>query len=617
MPDASVAAESRAGRARWTRIAFWSALVAVVGVHVGLAFYFDHPVMFLRDQPMSGADFDIHIEQTWRVIAGLEGWGKTWVYDTQLLAGCPNGVLFDADNKGWELWTYALWKLGLPRGTAFNSFIFSAHVLSLPVTFLSARMFGLSRSGALVAMAMGSALWLFDSFAHWGWYIGMVAYVMAAYFFLLPLALFHLFLRDRRWWQAVLATLLLGWAHLVHPYTFFILVGPMAAMYVAAFRKLDRPGHAAVVSIVLGVLAINAYWLISAFGFWHYILDSAYFGAGTLRLLGLDLLGLLVSPVTSGIIGTRTGFRFLFIAAAIVMLILWRRDKDPRFAPFAWGLGLMLGLAYLGGYVRLTAQIQPYRHVLPAAYMAVIPAAALCETLWRSGVFAKLSQHARIALGLLAIPAAQHLASDITYYFPDRLPKVEPLLEGTPVPITASGHGPQYNYRHFDMPPVYHALADWVSEHDDGQSRCVTQVGGVGEQLLWTTEAQILEEELRTYLETYGVKWVIVTFRKGRFDLMTDVLEHHADVREHTIYRTKIAPSLFAQGSGTVDIDINRIAVHATDPDEDVVLRFHWMETLVCEPGCSLEQDPVPNAPIGFIRIPAPHPADFTIENRY
>jgi hypothetical protein len=470
----------------------------------------------------------------------------------------------------------------------------------------------------------------------------MVAYVMAAYFFLLPLALFHRFLENRRWWQAVLTTVLLGCAHLVHPYTFFILVGPMAALYARAFRTLGRSGHVAITSIVLGVLAINAYWLITAFAFWHYILDSAFFGAGTLRLLGLDFLGLLVSPVTSGIIGTRTGFRFLFIAAAIVMLVLWRRDKDPRFAPFAWGLGLMLGLAYLGGYVGLTAQIQPYRHVLPAAYMAVIPAAALIETLWRRGVFARLSRTAKVALGLLAIPAVQHLAADITYYFPDKLPEVEPLLEGTTVPITASGHGPQYNYRHFDMPPVYHALADWVNEHDDGQSRFLIQVGEVGEQLLWTTEAQILggfqhrnlahaysnlfrrsaqgivsEEEMREYLETYGVKWVIVTFRKGRFDLMSEVLERHADVREHTIYRAKIEPSLFAEGSGTIDIDVNRISVRGTDPEQDVVLRFHWFEKLVCEPGCTIEQEPVQGAPVGFIRIPAPHPADFTIENGY
>jgi len=642
MTDASLEADSPAGRARWTRIAFWSALAAIVGVHVGLAFYFDHPVMWLRDQPMSGADFDIHIEQTWRVIAGLEGWGKTWVYDTQLLAGCPNGVIFDADNKGWELLTYVLWRLGLSKGTAFNCFIFLAHLLPLPVTFLSARMFGLSRPGALVAMAMGSSLWLFDSFAHWGWYIGMVAYVMAAYFFLLPLALYFRFLQERRWWHAVLATVLIGCAHLVHPYTFFILVGPMAALYATAFRRLGRAGHVAVAGIVLGVLAINACWLIPALAFWHYILDSAYFGAGTLRLFALDFFGLLVSPVTSGIIGTRTGFRFLFIAAAVVMLVIWRRERDQRFMPFAVGLGLLLGLSYLGGYISLTAQIQPYRHVLPAAYMSVIPAAALCETLWRRGVLAKLSRTARVALGLLAIPAAQHLASDVIYYFPDKLPEVEPLLEGTTVPITATGYGPQYNYRHFDMPPVYHRLADWVREHDDGQSRFLIQVGEVGEQLLWTTEAQILggfqhrnlaqaysnlfrrsaqgivsQEELREYLETYGVKWVIVTFRKGRFDLMTDVLEHHADVREHTIYRAKIEPSLFVENFGTVDIDINQIAVHDTDPDRDVVLRFHFLETLVCEPGCSIAQDPVPGAPIAFIRIPAPHPADFTIENRY
>jgi hypothetical protein len=48
-----------------------------------------------------------------------------------------------------------------------------------------------------------------------------------------------------------------------------------------------------------------------------------------------------------------------------------------------------------------------------------------------------------------------------------------------------------------------------------------------------------------------------------------------------------------------------------------VVLRFHFLETLVCRPGCAIAREPLSHDPVGFIRVAAPHPADFEILNAY
>ena len=85
----------------------------------------------------------------------------------------------------------------------------------------------------------------------------------------------------------------------------------------------------------------------------------------------------------------------------------------------------------------------------------------------------------------------------------------------------------------------------------------------------------------------------------------------------HRVYKTKTPVSFFAEGSGRVKASLNRIEVSGTNPDEDIVLRFHWLETLVCAEGCTVKKEPLERDPVGFIRIPAPHPADFTIENGY
>jgi hypothetical protein len=60
---------------------------------------------------------------------------------------------------------------------------------------------------------------------------------------------------------------------------------------------------------------------------------------------------------------------------------------------------------------------------------------------------------------------------------------------------------------------------------------------------------------------------------------------------------------------------LNQIAVDEAAGDE-VVLRFHWMETLACSPGCAIERVPVPGDPMGFIRVRKP-PRAFVVHNSY
>ena len=94
-------------------------------------------------------------------------------------------------------------------------------------------------------------------------------------------------------------------------------------------------------------------------------------------------------------------------------------------------------------------------------------------------------------------------------------------------------------------------------------------------------------------------------------------LEPVTDIFPFRIYRVKEPTGLIARGPGSVRASTNRIEVTGTDPDRPVVLRYHWMEQLVCEPDCSIEQKPDKLDPVGFIRIPAPHPADFVVSNGY
>jgi hypothetical protein len=614
---------------------------AVVLLHLLLTFYFDPLPIFLANAPFSGLDFDTHIEQTWRVIEGLEGWGRSWVYDVKLLAGFPNGTIFDADNKGWELWTYALTWLGMHKGRAFSSFLLLAHLAVLPVFYGSSRLFGVGRWGALLAAALGSWIWFFDSFFHWMWFVGMVAYAFSAYLFLLPLALFFRWEQAGGAWRAALAALSLGGVLLVHPYSFFILVVPMAVMYLRAARARGPSAHLQVAGVVAFALGVNLYWLIPAFEHWHYILDSAYFGAAGVSFVFGDFFSLLLDTSTTGIIGNRTGFRFLALTAALVACVIWRRQRDPRFGVLGVGMLAMLAAAYLSSYVPAALQVQPYRFVAGAASLAVIGMGWLFDQALRSGAFRRLGRAGSILGLILFVPASQHLVRDVTYYFPYELPEVPHLLDGLPSMIGHTGYPPHQPYRHIPNGPELWILPNWLNVNARG-GRVAVQNGGLGEQLAWRGRFEIiggftvlnlqhshanifrrlLEEplttaQIRKHLETYAISLMVMHFDDRRLDALPELFTFEGMIAGQRVYRTRVPISKFERGSGFLNARTNRIEVRKSVPSEPLVLRYHFHEKLRCSPDCRVERVPNPVGGVDLIGIPAPHPANLRVELVY
>ncbi|MGB1700746.1 MAG: hypothetical protein ACPHRO_12370, partial [Nannocystaceae bacterium] len=339
------------------------AWVLLTAAHVGLFFEFSGAELFSAT-PYFGHDFNTHIEQTWRVLEGLRGWGKTWVYDVQLLAGQPNGVFFDADNKAWELWTYALTMAGVSQGLAFNTFVVFVHAAVPWTVGWSARRFGLSHGGAWWAGCFAVLLWFFDSWNHWCWYVGMVAYAGASFAFLVPLAAYWRWLEIRTvaWWWISAATL--TGVHLLHPYSFFMLAPSMVWVTWGRRRELGRAGIWRASMIAVVTVLGNGWWLAVAARFWHYIQDSSFFGHGGLPFLLADFFGLMIDPSSTGLLGTRVMIRLVLVVMAFVTWWQWRKDGAPIAAIFGPFLIVMVAFIYLGAYTPLI-QIQPYRHVGP------------------------------------------------------------------------------------------------------------------------------------------------------------------------------------------------------------------------------------------------------------
>ncbi|MCP4677325.1 MAG: hypothetical protein GY854_17790 [Deltaproteobacteria bacterium] len=643
------------GQFRIPGYVFFIVVAVAALVHISTVFYFAAPKIVLGKSPIANQSYDFYVGQTLHFTRVMDTSQKSWSYEPKLFAGAPDGTSIDTNSRAWQLWTYALWKAGVNKSVAFNLFVLLAHLLGPFLVFISARIFGLGRWSALVAGALGYLLWFFDGFFHWCWWSGPVAFAMAGYFALLVVALGFRFVRAPKWWLAALMAATLSVTLLVHTYALLAILPPLIVLYIEAVKKLKTGHHLSLIGALIVAIAVNARWILLGFSFWDPGHDFAELGHGTISHLLTDFLGLTSDTNVSGGIGMRSGFRFLILGAAVITLVLWKREKDDRFRPIAVGLIALFAVAYLGGYIPGLRTIQPYRYVLPALFLAVIPAGQLVSEVLTRGAFRNLPPMARLVGVLIVLAAVPRLARDVVYFVPAFVIEPKDLPEETPhiadiIGFGSIGYPRHRDYRHRPGPASFNKITDGLKLWEEKHGRVLVEYEPLAEHIAWRSGAAVIggsrlrngtfaasnffvrypkkdpsPKELRRYLETYAVSWVIVMSNPDlgeddyvdRFEGMQDILKPFSTIWPFRVLRSQLPVSYFQEGSGSVKTSTNKIEVTGTKPEEDIVLKFHWMKTLVCRADCTLTREPVEGDPAGFIRVSAPHPSDFVIVNGY
>ena len=632
------------------RAAWWLALLAIVALNTALALHFEPPSLVLDHVgPAGNLDWEIHYGQVQDAVEAHRQAGQAWAYDPQRFAGQPTGIIFDVNNKGWEAWTIGLQALGVPMHVAFNLFIWLLS-LSVPlVVWAAARLFGLSRGAAVIAAALGCALFHFDALSHWCTWVGMVAWAGAAYVWLLPLAMFWHWCRTRAWWALGALLPLLALVLHLHPYAFFALVVPMGVILYRARRSLERKHALGLGLVVVATLAANWWWLAPTVRFWHYALNSGYFLDAKPSFLLTDYLGLLKDPSVTGVIGMRAAFRYLGLGAAAACLWLWRKERDERAAPFAAALGTLLLVAYFGGLLSWTRQVQPYRLVLPAIYLAVIPAAHFLERATLTLARTRLPAAVWALFGVALFVLVPRFVRDVLYFLPAALPKAPRAMPPSPADIDGGIYfgtirwPTPFDFRHrAGTFPDLNRMAAYVDATDDGSGRWLIESWTLGERLSWATKAQIIggfvqinlahsdanlfrrapvatelsTAELRDYLERYNVKWIVIDTPQPHPERLAELAQLEASIDRSHVYRV-LAPPGFVVGDApaVVKAQLNQLQVRGS-AGGSLVLRYHWLETLRCRPNCQVRRVDLPDDRVGFVGVDNA-PADFEIYNGY
>jgi hypothetical protein len=628
------------------------AAVCFAIVHVALVECFVPASKIFSDQPVHGIDYDLHVGQIFQVVEALDRWGKSWSYNVELLAGHPAGVITDSGSKGWELYTFLLVRMGVPKIAAFNSFVLLMMWAFPLFIYGAARNFALPRGGALVASVMASTLLLFDSHVHWLWFVGMISWCGAASLALLCLSVFYRWTNERKPALAALSAGLLSVALLIHPYVFFVLALPMGATYLRVFRTRRWQEHAGLLGMAALALATNAYWLHNSWKHWHYILNSAVYAQASPEHLLFDFVDVMHSYADTGMIGTRTGFRFLYLGLSVAGLNLWWRQRDRRQLPFLCGIVGLYGLAYFGCFVPAMQQTQPYRQITPAMLFTTIPAAALVVDRRVARALMRLMPTLKLALGVLVVALVQQLlAIDVLYFFPALVSEAS-AGHREPETIVVSKYGyprasGQPEHALFYAVPHSASLEfesgsvlSWIEENVPERSRVLVEEATLGERLAWHGRHEVMggffernmqhvdanyfrshfgkrveTAELRHYIETFAVEWIVT--QATDFDGQEELLEHVETVRDRQIYRVIIPVNRVLQGGGTVRASTNMIEVRDSDPNRSLLLSYHWHPALRCRPECAVERADIDIDRVGFVRVPAPHAKNLTVWNSY
>ena len=621
--------------ARWK----W-ALGGILAVHVALVLYYAPPSTMFGDHAVATYDYSLHAYQVQRAVEAYRGFGHLWSYDPFVLAGQPAGAVEDLTSKSLELFVIALTSFGVRFAVAYNVYILLVHLLMPPAMYLAARLLDLGRGASTVVVGLAVAMWFFDSFMHWCWFVGMISWAAASYLSVLVVALMYRALQSKRAVHLAALALTASSLALIHPFGVVPVVLPALVMYVRGFREHGVKVHVGLWAAAALAASTTLVWIGPALGFRHYIGEAGVFLRPTFEFLLLDSFDLWKDVLNTGE-PVRTLARTLCFVAACVCLWRWRKQRDPRTAPLFLMVVVSLAFAYLGAYSWTARQTQPYRQLGPAMMAAAIPAAVLLSEELTASKLRALSRSAKVALALALVVIVPRAVRNAMHFVPETVPThVVPEERSELLSVLGDINEDVPPRKGYSGPPAdFVKVRDWLAENHRDRGRVLVSnwvlaeylagfsgvpiLGGLIERNVPHVDAHLFRADLggdpkglEKYFDRYAVGFVVLAGEFDPLDYRRDLLDPVVAFGVHRIYRLRREPSYFHEGAGRLESQgLNSIRVSQAS-GEVVVLRFHWMETLRCRPSCTIERVPVPGDRVGFVGVRTP-PAEFEVYNSY
>ena len=564
----------------------------------------------LNEFPFFREDYPLHFYNAATVADLILEKGKTWGYDPFRMAGYPLGTLFSVDNKATEIFVALFHFLG--KASAFNIFVVITY-LSFPFLLWSAaRNFGYSREEALLSLYLLLSLLFLDKIA--------IAFIAFGGFCFLLSCLLMLYLTSL-WYRLLnkgaeircLIILFIGstffWVHISAVTIFFV----MACFTGWVMRThLNRRNLSIFSFWLFTTLLVNTPWILLVIRFWPMKTLSqayAYYSPTGWHGLWEDL----IDPIM--------WVRKPLLLAAIYG-VLGHSTARSRILWFS--AAFFLFLAYFGNILPFVDHLEPYRYVLPAFFCLCAPAASgLCNII-RFLSRRRYVQGLFFASLLLIVSLPTFLSSSISgvyslwaiqlnsRYDPRGIQLMAYLEKHTTregrILMEDAGYkagGLQYYDSH--LPGVIpYLIKREVIGGPEPSVPLIHHFADFTNGRLFTRPIEEYDEKLfLEYMDTYNIRWIVAWSEPSKRVLegfCPNLLDPLTTVDKFSIFVVKHPTSYFYKGTGKLIVELDRIEIWNASAGE-IVLKYHYMDTLKTEPAIPIERAEILDDPVGFIRI--------------
>jgi hypothetical protein len=609
---------------------YWALIIACA---VAFAYHYEYALWLLR-LPSGTIIFNDFALLTYQCQAARDFFtqsGTLWGYDPHFAAGLPLSFIWNS-NVFLQVLAVAMKSYAVEDVVKIALF---CSLMLFPLFFYwTMRNFGFARDHSCAAAL--AALLAFRLDTGMLFHItGMVTAGIITWYSLFLISLLYRFMKNQDMRSAALLIVFSPLALLIHKTAVVILFAPALALLVQHARVLRPRSWFVLAGAAAASLAANWFWLSPLFKLFKYktFLAEAPFWQNR------DLLRPLKDYFTLSVMtntvewphwwygAAHTLMLWVLLAGGAAGLLIWKkRGRADLYLPIGIACAFLFVFSYYGAFVRAFAELNPTRYLPVMNLLLAIPAsAALLELFRRMNRLTANAFFLAVSLGACLV-SFYHLerfepllklrlgapemreVTDLVSALRDLPGGGRILLEDSGV-MDREGQGQVYALSH--LPSQFPRLTGkqfiggpypymFVKHHrvdfHDGKF--------LGREL-----EDIPFAQLRDYMDIYDIKWIVSWSRRGRgyFDAYPEYFLRTRDIGRFRIYEVSRPHNAFLIGQGLAAASYNRIVVqNAVAERGKVVLKYHWVDGMRCEPDCRAEPYPVSDDPAGFIQVNEP-----------
>lgn len=374
-------------------------LVALVALHVLLVFRHFPVTSVTRGNPICSGDLGWHLATAAEGDAFIKKQHRVWGYSPNLMAGYPWGLWNSFSKRGYEFASTVFWWMSFE--TAFYCWVVLTATVTPLILPLACLLFGLPRRIALVCLAVSIVVYQFGNIITGFWMFGNIAFPLVMSLSVLYLSMLFRSMSGRNgkcggqngqalrterecWFWTLPSGAVLGLLFWLHPLSVPVAgAGSLVSMYILR-RRLRTTGVWLRLLLIAGIgIALVLPWVLPLLS-----LASAKGVGGQALESGIKyvLMDFLSDRAYRHHFDRRA---FLHIICALGAFGIWRLHRCcPASAePLSEQINQRPVVAILGGtacvllvcaalfpYSDLLTQLQPYRYVLSAKVLLLIPA---------------------------------------------------------------------------------------------------------------------------------------------------------------------------------------------------------------------------------------------------